>query len=96
MGNYIINSERIMKFEKQLSKSETKYKYVGLPKNIREENFPEKDELFDVKFESKTYKMKVNNKGCIMLTQLYDAHAFEEGETLKIKSLKKGFEFSVQ
>ena len=85
-----------MEFVKQLSRSESKYKYVGLPKNICEENFPEKDELFDVKFKSKTYKMKVNNKDCIMLTQLYDAHAFEEGETLKIKSSKKGFEFSVQ
>ena len=85
-----------MEFEKQLSKSESKYKYVGLPKNIREENFPEKDELFDVKFETKNYKMKVNNKDCIMLTQLYDTHTFEEGETLKIKSSKKGFEFSVE
>ena len=85
-----------MEFEKQLSKSESKYKYVGLPKNIREENFPEKDELFDVKFETKNYKMKVNNKDCIMLTQLYDTHIFEEGEILKIKSSKKGFEFSVQ
>ena len=85
-----------MEFEKQLSKSESKYKYVGLPKNIRDENFPEKDELFDVKFESKNYKMKVNNKDCIMLTQLYDVHTFEEGEVLKIKSSKKGFEFSVQ
>ena len=85
-----------MEFEKQLSKSESKYKYVGLPKNIRDENFPEKDELFDVKFESKNYKMKVNNKDCIMLTQLYDVHTFEEGEVLKIKSSKKGFEFLVQ
>ena len=85
-----------MEFLKQLSKSESKYKYLGLPKNIREENFPEKDELFDVKFETKNYKMKVNNKDCIMLTQLYDTHTFEEGETLKIKSLKKGFEFSVE
>ena len=85
-----------MEFVKQLSRSESKYKYVGLPKNIREENFPEKDKLFDVKFKSKNYKMKVNNKDCIMLTQLYDAHVFEEGETLKIKSSKKGFEFSVQ
>ena len=85
-----------MEFEKQLSKSESKYKYIGLPKNIRDENFPEKDELFDVKFESKNYKMKVNNKDCIMLTQLYDEHTFEEGEVLKIKSSKKGFEFSVQ
>ena len=85
-----------MEFEKELSKSESKYKYVGLPKNIRDENFPEKDELFDVKFQSKKYKMKVNNKNCIMLTQLYDAYAFEEGDILKIKSSKKGFEFSVQ
>ncbi|RZD40378.1 MAG: hypothetical protein CXT78_12870 [Thaumarchaeota archaeon] len=85
-----------MEFVKQLSKSESKYKYIGLPKNIREENFPEKDELFDVKFKTKNYKMKVNNKNCIMLTPLYEIHIFEEGEILKIKSSKKGFEFSVE
>lgn len=84
-----------MEFVKELSKSEAKYKYVGLPKSIREEEFPDKDVLFDVKFEKKTYKMRVNNKNCIMLTSLYDAHEFQEGDTLTIKSGKKAFEFSV-
>lgn len=85
-----------MEFSKTLSRSEAKYKYLGLPKKTRAEDFPEKDELFDVKFLGKVYKMKVNNKDSIMLTQLYAAHEFQEGETLKIKDGKNGFEFSVE
>ena len=84
-----------MQFSKDLSPSEAKYKYLGLPKKTREE-FPEKDELFDVNFKGKIYKMKVNNKNSIMLTQLYRAHEFQAGDTLTIKSTKQGFEFSVE
>ena len=40
-------------------------------------------------------KFQVNNKNSIMLTQLYGAHEFQEGDTLEIISTKKGFEFSV-
>jgi len=83
-----------MEFSKELSKSEAQYKYLGLPKKTREE-FPDKEEFFDVKFEGKIYKMRVNNKNCIMLTQLYEKHEFKEGETLTIKSAKNGYEFSV-
>lgn len=84
-----------MEFKKNLSKSEAKYKYIGLPKSIREE-FPEKDELFKVKFQNKTYNMRVNNKNSIMLTQLYEAYEFQEGDELVISS-KNGtsFEFIV-
>ena len=85
-----------MKYSKDLSRSEAKYKYIGLPHKIRDEEFPEKDELFDVEFQGKTYKMKVNNKECIMLSQLYQTHVFQEGETLTIKSAKKGYEFSLK
>jgi len=38
-----------MEFEKSLSPSEAKYKYLGLPKKIRAE-FPPKDEIFQVEF----------------------------------------------
>lgn len=48
-------------FVKNLSASEAKYKYVGLPKVTREE-FPEKDVTFKLKFKGKIYDMKVNNK----------------------------------
>lgn len=84
-----------MKFSKSLSNSEVKYKYLGLPKKIREE-FPAKDEKFAVVFEKKTYQMSVNNKNCIMLSQLYGQHEFKEGETIHIVDSKKGFEFSVE
>ena len=84
-------------FSKDLSRSEAKYKYLGLTKVTREE-FPEKDELFDVKFKGKNFKLKVSGKtkDSIMLTQLYSAHEFQEGDTLTIKSTKNGFEFSVE
>ena len=85
-----------MKFSKTLSRSEAKYKYIGLPKQLRAEEFPDKDVLFDVKFQGKKYQMSVNNKNCIMLTKLYDQHEFQEDETLTIKSVKKSFEFSIE
>ena len=82
-------------FAKNLSASEAKYKYVGLPKTIREE-FPEKDVTFKVKFKGKTYDMKVNNKDCIMLTQLYEKHQFLEDDEIRIVQGKQGiFEFTV-
>ena len=65
-----------MEYEKSISPSEAKYKYLGLPKKIRAE-FPPKDEIFQMKFKGKLYKMKVNNKDSIMISQLYDAHQFQ-------------------
>ena len=85
-----------MEFEKSLSPSETKYKYLGLPKKIRAE-FPPKDEIFQVEFKTKSYKMKVNNKNSIMISQLYDAHQFRESDLLKIvKNDIASFSFSVE
>jgi len=54
---------------------------------IREE-FPEKDILFKVKFKKKTYDLSVNNKNCIMLTQLYEKHTFKENDTIRIIEVK--------
>ena len=85
----------IMEFSKNLSRSEAKYKYLGLPKKIRVE-FPPKDEIFQMKFKEKSYKMKVNNKDSIMITQLYDAHQFQASDLIKIvKSDDANFSFSV-
>jgi hypothetical protein len=84
-----------MEFVKNLSQSEAKYKYIGLSKKIREE-FPEKDQIFKLKFKNKVYNMKVNNKNCIMLTQLYDAHQFQENDKVKIINKNDGlFELKV-
>ena len=84
-----------MKFVKNLSASEAKYKYVGLPKTIRDE-FPAKDEIFPLKFKGKIYEMKVNNKDCIMLTQLYEKHQFVEDDEISIVDDKRDiFEFTV-
>jgi len=66
-----------LEFVKNLSPSEAKYKYLGLPKNIREE-FPEKDEPFKTKFKGKTFDLKVNNKDTIMLSELYHTYQFQE------------------
>ena len=84
-----------MVFQKTLSGSEAKYKYLGLTKESREE-FPEKDKIFTMKFKAKKYNMKVNNKDCIMLSQLYDAHEFQEDDEVKIKKIDdKNFELSL-
>ena len=84
-----------MEFEKSLSHSEAKYKYLGLPKKIRAE-FPPKDEIFQMKFKGKLYKMKVNNKDSIMISQLYDAHQFQASDLVKIvKNDYTSFSFSV-
>ena len=72
-----------MEFAKNLSPSEAKYKYLGLPKKIRAV-FPPKDEIFQMKFKGKLYKMKVNNKDSIMITQLYGAHQFQASDLFKI------------
>lgn len=81
-----------MEFIKSLSASEAKYKYVGLTKEAREE-FPQKDEIFKLKFKNKIYEMKVNIKNCIMLTQLYEIYQFQESDEIKIiKKNDKNFE----
>jgi len=84
-----------MEFSKNLSASEAKYKYLGLPKKTRS-FFPDKDEIFQIKFKGKSYKMKVNNKDCIMLSQLYESHEFHELDFIKIaKNNDTSFSFSV-
>ena len=84
-----------MEFEKSLSPSEAKYKYLGLPKKIRA-NFPPKDKIFQMKFKEKLYKMKVNNKDSIMITQLYHAYQFQASDLVKIvKNDDAIFSFSV-
>jgi len=86
----------LVEFTKNLSPSEAKYKYLGLPKKIRTE-FPPKDEIFQVEFKTRSYKMKVNNKNSIMISQLYDAHQFRESDLLKIvKNDITSFSFSVE
>jgi len=83
-----------VEFSKQLSRSEAKYKYIGLPKKIREE-FPERDQIFKLKFKNKIFDMKVNNKNCIMLTQLYNVYQFQENDEVKIIIGNNSFVFKV-
>jgi hypothetical protein len=84
-----------MEFVKKLSPSEAKYKYLGLNKKTRQE-FPDKVQIFELKFQNKSYDMKVNNKDCIMLTQLYYEYQFQEGDEIRITVNKKGvFELTV-
>ena len=78
-----------MEFNRSLSASEAKYKYVRLPKSIRDK-FPEKDEVFKLLFRDKTYDMVVNNSDCIMLTQLYETYGFTEGDFITITDHEKG------
>ena len=84
-----------MEFVKNLSPSEAKYKYIGLPKKVREE-FPKKDKIFKLKFKDKIYDMKVNNKDSIMLTQLYHRYQFQENDQVKFINKKHDlFELTV-
>jgi len=76
-----------MEFVKRLSPSEAKYKYLGLNKKAVEE-LPEKQQVFKLKFKNKTYNMKVNNKNCIMLTQLYSEYEFQPEDEVKISKKK--------
>lgn len=39
--------------------------------------------------------MKVNNKNCIMLSQLYDVYQFQEDDEVKIIINLKGYELTV-
>lgn len=84
-----------MEFTKVLSPSAAKYKYFALPTKVRDE-FPEKDVPFKLKFKNKMYTIHVNNKDCIMLTQLYYEYQFVEGDEVTIKKNKDGiFELTV-
>lgn len=84
-----------MEFTKNLSPSEAKYKYLGLPKKDREQ-FPEKDQIFEMEFKGKSYNVKVNNKDSIMISHLYDAHQFQEGDLIKITKKKNSYLLSVE
>ena len=79
----------MIEFVKSLSASEAKYKYIGLSKITREE-FPDKDFIFKVKFKGKIYDLKVNNKDCIMLTQLYEKYLFKENDIVRLIKVKNG------
>jgi len=84
-----------VEFVKNLSNSEAKYKYIGLTKLARQ-HFPKKDEIFKLKFKNKIYDMKVNNKDCIMLSQLYHRYQFQENDEVKIvKKVNDLFELSL-
>ena len=84
-----------MKFVKNLSPSEAKYKYLGFSKKARAE-FPEKDVFFKIKFKGKKYDMKVNNKNSIMLSQLYEVYHFQENDEITISKIDdKNFELVV-
>jgi len=75
-----------VKFVKNLLPSEAKYKYVDLSRKARP-GFPEKDVFFKMKFKGKKYDMKVNNKDCIMLSQLYDAYQFQPDDEITISKI---------
>lgn len=84
-----------MEFIKNLSRSEAKYKYVGLTKEARQE-FPETGKNFKLRFRNKTYEMWVNSKNCFMISQLYKIYEFQENDQIKITSKPDGsFELTV-
>ena len=85
-----------MNITKILTKSEAKWKLIRLSRIILEAEFPKKNKIFDVEFKGKIYKLKLNNSNQIMISQLFEKYKFKEGDTLKIKSVNKRFEFNLE
>ena len=48
-----------------------------------------------MKFKGKRYKMKVNNRNCIMSTQLYNTHQFVESDRIKLTCRENVFELEL-
>jgi len=74
---------------KILNRPEAKYRYWHIIKADRD-FFPPAHELFTLKFNNKTYQMKINHKDDIMTGQLYDACRFFEGSTINLERKKNG------
>ena len=70
-----------------LKKPEAKHRYWHIAKSDRD-FFPDAQEKFDLKFDGKTYVMKVNHKDDIMTGQLYDRYRFLEGDRIIITKAK--------
>ena len=77
-------------YVKVLNRPEAKHRYWHNVKDDRD-FFPEAHKIFKLKFEGKTYEMKINHKDDIMTGQLYDVCKFPEGCTIKVEKKAGGY-----
>lgn len=76
-------------YTKILSKPEARHRYWHIHKSERN-FFPDSNEIFDLEFNGKNFKMKVNHKDDIMTGQLYEKHKFTEGNRIIITKKNDG------
>ena len=76
-------------YVKILNRSEAKTRYWHIQSTDRD-FFPAAHETFKMKFDDKTYDMKINHKDDIMTGQLYAVCRFLEGNTIKLEKKKNG------
>ena len=74
---------------KTLSRPEARHRYWHIQKEGRE-FFPESLQVFKLKFDGKTYDLKVNHKDDIMTGQLYEKFRFMEGDRITVTRKKQG------
>lgn len=74
---------------KTLSRPEARHRYWHIKKEDRE-FFPESLQVFKLKFDGKTYDLKVNHKDDIMTGQLYEKFRFLEGDRIIVAKKKQG------
>ena len=77
------------KYQKALSRPEARHRYWHIRKEDRE-FFPDALQVFKLKFDGKTYDMKVNHKDDIMTGQIYERFRFLEGDRITITRKKQG------
>lgn len=78
----------VNEYSKKLNKPEARHRYWHIQK-ADSRFFPEALETFKLKFDGKTYELKVNHKDDVMTGQLYDRFHFLEGDRIIVKKISK-------
>jgi len=74
-------------YEKSINHPEAKHRYWHIQKADRD-FFPEAHVEFQLKFNGKTFDLKVNHKDDIMTGKLYERYRFLEGDRIIVKKKK--------
>ena len=80
-------------YSRPLKKPEARHRYWHIQKAERD-FFPDANEEFKLKFQDKTYELKVNHKDDIMTGKLYEKYQFLEGHQITIT--KKGNSYELK
>ena len=80
---------KILEYAKILSRPEARHRYWHVKKEDRK-FFPDALQSFKLRFDGKTYELKINHKDDIMTGQLYEKFRFLEGDRITITRKKNG------